>query len=35
MKGYRIAGPRDGSGWLDFQMELDHLKAQRDARDET
>ncbi|KAF2437219.1 hypothetical protein P171DRAFT_527089 [Karstenula rhodostoma CBS 690.94] len=33
MKGFRIKGPRDG--WLDFQMELDVLKAQRDAADET
>ncbi|KAL5410132.1 hypothetical protein PMIN06_006431 [Paraphaeosphaeria minitans] len=31
MKGFRINGPRGGGGWLDFQMELDRLKAQRDA----
>lgn len=32
-KGYRIKGPR--SGWLDFQMEIDVLKASRDAADDT
>ncbi|KAK7183152.1 hypothetical protein PSPO01_10699 [Paraphaeosphaeria sporulosa] len=34
-KGFRINGPRDDGGWLDFQMELDLLKAQRDAGEET
>lgn len=32
-KGFRIKSPR--SGWLDFQMELDVLKARRDAADAT
>ncbi|KAJ4361081.1 uncharacterized protein N0V89_001650 [Didymosphaeria variabile] len=32
-KGWRISSRR--SGWLDFQMEIDVLRAQRDAADET
>jgi hypothetical protein len=30
-KGFRIKGPR--AGWVDFQMEIDVLRAMRDAAD--